>query len=55
MEPLLKNIECNAAIATIRSNKLGCELPKLYAYADDVTGVIKNDLTSLQGIFNEYE
>ena len=54
MEPLLKNIETNPAIEGINSNSLQCELPKLYAYADDVSAIIKNCPVSLQELFNEY-
>ena len=39
MEPLLLNIEQNAAIECINSEQLGC-LPKVYAYADDVNCTI---------------
>ena len=35
-------------------NACGRILPKVYAYADDVNAVIKNDRNSLQALFNEY-
>ena len=54
MEPLLLNIESNAEIEPIDSVKLGCVLPKIYAYADDVNGVIKNKAESLKAVFKEY-
>ena len=54
IEPLLNNIENNPNIESIRSVKLGTELPKAYAYADDVSCVIKNNLGSVQGVFDEY-
>ena len=54
MEPLLRNIENNPAIEAVRSNTLG-NLPKTYAYADDVSCVMKDSLTSLQALFKEYE
>ena len=55
MEPLLSNIEANANIKGVTSIAAGCELPKLYAYADDVNGLIQNDQTSLKELFREYE
>ena len=55
MEPLLRNIESNARIKSLKSEVLNSEVPKLYAYADDVNSVIKNDQESLQEMFREYE
>ena len=55
MEPLLRNIEANDAIEPISSVKLNSNLPKVYAYADDVNGVIKNTQAGVQALFNEYE
>ena len=55
IEPLLRNLENNARIERIRSNALGIDLPPAYAYADDVSGCIKNSAISLQEIFFEYE
>ena len=40
MEPLLKNIEANPRIEALRSVSLNCYLPKTFAYADDVNGVV---------------
>ena len=54
MEPLLLNIEQNAAIECINSEQLGC-LPKVYAYADDVNCTIKKSQMSLENLFFEYE
>ena len=54
MEPMLKNIEKNDRICGITSQGLNGEIPKLYAYADDVNAIIKNDLGSIQKLFNEY-
>ena len=54
MEPLLRNIESNRNIKGVQSSMMDCELPKVYAYADDVNGLIANDGTSLQELFNEY-
>jgi len=54
MEPLLRNIEENGNIEGIRTNLLDGELPKAYAYADDVNSLIKNSRESLQELFNEY-
>ena len=53
MEPLLLNIEANQHIVAVRSETLG-NLPKVYAYADDVNGVVRNDERSLKEIFKEY-
>ena len=54
MEPMLRNIEKNARICGITSQGLNGEIPKLYAYADDVNAIIKNEPDSLQELFNEY-
>ena len=54
MEPLLRNIDRNVRIHPIRSEHLGSDLPKTYAYADDVNAVIANNLESLQHLFSEY-
>ena len=55
MEPLLRNIESNADIAPISSRTLNTELPKVYAYADDVNGTVLDSDTSLKSLFAEYE
>ena len=47
MEPLLCNIEANNRIKPVRSTLAGCELPKIYAYADDVNALILNERDSL--------
>ena len=54
MEPLLRNIETNPAIVPIHSEKLASDLPKSYAYADDVSSIISNRAECLQELFNEY-
>ena len=54
MEPLLCNIENNPNIEPINLVKLNQNLPKAYAYADDVNCAIKNKDGTLQGIFAEY-
>ena len=54
IEPLLRNIEKNALIQTIRSDALGT-MPKALSYADDVNCIIKNDQRTLQEIFLEYQ
>ena len=55
MEPLLRNINKNVRILSIKSEILNEELPKTYAYADDVSAVIENNDDSLQQLFVEYE
>ena len=55
MEPLLRNIDSNANIAPISSRTLGTELPKVYAYADDVNGTVQDSQISLTSLFAEYE
>ena len=55
MEPLIRNIEKNAAIEPLISKELNSNLPKTYAYADDVNCVTKNNLACVQEIFKEYE
>ena len=54
MEPLLRNIEANRNIVPILSRVYGVELPKTYAYADDVNLVTKNDPRTTREIFVEY-
>ena len=54
MEPLLKNIEHNPEISAINSNLLAKDLPKVYAYADDVNATVKDTVRSLQALFDEY-
>jgi len=54
LEPLLCNIRNNLNIEPIRSNHCRIELPKVGSYADDVFGIIKCSLESVQGLFNEY-
>ena len=55
MEPLLRNIENNIEIQSIRSTKIESTFPKAYAYADDVSVVTRNSLGCVQEIFLEYE
>ena len=55
IEPLLRNIEANNDIGPVNSQSLGCELPKVYAYADDVNCITDDSVTSLQNVFVEYE
>ena len=54
MEPLLRNLEANAAVKPIETELLG-ELPKVYAYADDVNCTVADTDECLQNVFNEYE
>ena len=54
MEPLLRNLESNAAIRPIETVALG-DLPKAYAYADDVNCTIADSTASIQAVFTEYE
>jgi hypothetical protein len=55
MEPLIRNIESNPDIKPIWSRDLGCNLPKVAAYADDVNSLTQNDPESLTNVFKEYE
>ena len=55
MEPLLRNIEENNDIKAVRSAALNIEIPKAFAYADDVNLVSQNDRNSVKEIFKEYE
>ena len=55
MEPLIRNLECNRQIDSIASTNLRAKFPKAMAYADDVSCLIKNNQSSVQGVFNEYE
>jgi hypothetical protein len=53
MDPLIRNIEANALIGRSEINKI--PLPKVLAYADDITCVIEKHGANLQGIFYEYD
>ena len=55
MEPLLRNIESNPQIESVRSTLLENDLPKTYAYADDVNCIMKDSPIALQALFKEYE
>ena len=55
MEPLLRNIERNNGIQSLKSDGLNLELPKALAYADDVNAIIRNTDEGVQNIFTEYE
>ena len=55
VEPLLRNIENNPMIEPLHSSQLGTFLPKTFAYADDVTCLMRRNLASLKSLFNEYE
>ena len=55
MEPLLRNLNSNRDIVAVRSNLLECDLPKVYAYADDVNCITIDNETSLKELFREYE
>ena len=55
VEPLLRNIEKNDNIEPVFSNELNASLPKSYAFADDVNCFVKNNMRSLQGVFDEYD
>ena len=54
MEPLIRNIEENDAIEKIVTVRLEAVLPKAYAYADDLTCIIKNTQRGIQAVFDEY-
>ena len=55
MEPLLSNIESNQAIKPLRSNHMGTDLPKTFAYADDVSATVNDDDETIENLFREYE
>ena len=55
IEPLLRNIKANSAIAEIKSAKISLNLPKAYSYADDITALTVNKIESVQALFHEYE
>lgn len=54
MEPLLRNIDKNHLIPNVNSTLLQAELPKVAAYADDVSCLTQNNQVAVQEIFNEY-
>ena len=51
----LRNIDRNEEIRPLESVTLGTELPKSYAYADDVSCTVQDDVTSVNAVFKEYE
>ena len=55
MEPLIRNINANRDIVSIQSNLLNCQLPKTYAYADDVNCIMVDNAAALKALFKEYE
>lgn len=55
LEPLLRNIHANNEITGLTSEVLDTNLPKAYAYADDLNACIKNSEAALQALFWEYE
>ena len=56
MEPLLRNIEENNDILPLECNAMNVQVqvPKAFAYADDVNLVTKNDQRSIKAVFKEY-
>jgi hypothetical protein len=52
MDPLIRNIEANPNI--IRSEIQGTPLPKVLAYADDITCIVDRDANNVKDIFYEY-
>ena len=55
MEPLLRNIDGNNSIESLRSEKLNLTWPKSLGYADDITVVCSNSITSVRETIKEYE
>ena len=55
IEPLLRNIKNNQNIARLESRLLPIELPNSYGFADDVSVITKNDVVTVQSVFDEYE
>ena len=55
MEPLIRNIKKNKDIVPIESRTLEGDLPKVYSFADDITTITVNNVTSEQSIFDEYQ
>jgi len=54
MEPVIRNIENNAAIQSVGCNRLNFVWPKTLAYADDVSIITRNDDTCVKEVFKEY-
>ena len=55
MEPLLRNIEANREIGSIKSTKFGVTLPKCLGYADDINILTNNSINSVRAVMREYE
>jgi len=55
IEPLLRNIEKNGTIQSVKSAFLDYKWPKVLGYADDITCITVNEETCQQAIFSEYE
>jgi len=53
MDPLIRNIEANNNIERVDIDAI--PVPKVVAYADDITCIVERSLENLQGIFTEYE
>jgi exonuclease III len=52
MDPLIRNIEANPSIS--RPEIQAIPLPKVLAYADDITCIVERDTRNVKMIFNEY-
>ncbi len=55
IEPLIRNINKNETVRSIESTLLQFQWPKALGYADDITCIVKNEQSSKQAIFDEYE
>jgi hypothetical protein len=55
MEPLISHINKNETIRSVESTLLQFQWPKALGYADDITCIVKNEHSSKQAIFDEYE
>jgi len=53
MDPLIRNIEGNDDIDRLEINNI--PIPKIVAYADDVSCIVDSNINNLQLIFNEYQ
>ena len=55
MEPLIRNIEANQDIETLKSRKYKIDLPKCLGYADDISILTTDQITCVRASILEYE
>ena len=55
MEPLIRNLEANQDIETLKSQRYRVEFPKCIGYADDISILTTDQITCVRATMSEYE